>query len=121
MENVMNAPQEVRGRGHPQALWYLAFSEAWERFSFYGMQTLLVLYMANHLLLDDRQERIVGLDRSRRGLHDLHPREWTGCRVQRHAQIAQLSESAGSPLHSFSSEGPTHQDYTHFLFPVTHF
>ncbi len=62
MENVMNAPQEVRGTGHPQALWYLAFSEAWERFSFYGMQTLLVLYMANHLLLDDRQERIVGFE-----------------------------------------------------------
>ena len=62
MENVMNAPREMRGTGHPRALWYLAFSEAWERFSFYGMQTLLVLYMANHLLLEDRQERIIGFE-----------------------------------------------------------
>ena len=29
--------------GHPRGLAYLAFSEAWERFSYYGMQTLLVL------------------------------------------------------------------------------
>jgi hypothetical protein len=24
--------------GHPPGLWYLAFTEAWERFSYYGMQ-----------------------------------------------------------------------------------
>ena len=27
--------------GHPRGLWYLAFTEAWERFSFYGMQCCL--------------------------------------------------------------------------------
>ena len=27
--------------GHPRGLWYLAFTEAWERFSFYGMQASL--------------------------------------------------------------------------------
>ncbi len=37
--------------GHPKGLGYLAFTEAWERFSYYGMQTLLVLYMVNQLLL----------------------------------------------------------------------
>jgi proton-dependent oligopeptide transporter, POT family len=36
--------------GHPKALGYLAFTEAWERFSYYGMQALLVLYLVNHLL-----------------------------------------------------------------------
>ncbi len=36
--------------GHPKGLAYLAFTEAWERFSYYGMQTLLVLYMVHHLL-----------------------------------------------------------------------
>src|SRR6202163_1964513 len=36
--------------GHPRGLAYLAFTEAWERFSFYGMQTLLVLYMVRQLL-----------------------------------------------------------------------
>ena len=29
--------------GHPRGLAYLAFTEAWERFSYYGMQTLLQL------------------------------------------------------------------------------
>jgi len=29
--------------GHPRGLAYLAFTEAWERFSYYGMQSLLVL------------------------------------------------------------------------------
>lgn len=37
--------------GHPKGLAYLAFTEAWERFSYYGMQALLVLYLVNHLLL----------------------------------------------------------------------
>jgi POT family proton-dependent oligopeptide transporter len=37
--------------GHPRGLGYLAFTEAWERFSYYGMQTLLVLYMVRQLLL----------------------------------------------------------------------
>jgi POT family proton-dependent oligopeptide transporter len=36
--------------GHPRALVYLCFGEAWERFSHFGMQSLLVLYMLNHLL-----------------------------------------------------------------------
>ena len=31
--------------GHPKGLAYLAFTEAWERFSYYGMSALLVLYM----------------------------------------------------------------------------
>lgn len=37
--------------GHPRGLGYLAFTEAWERFSFYGMQSLLVLYLAKYLLV----------------------------------------------------------------------
>lgn len=36
--------------GHPKGLAYIVFTEAWERFSFYGMQALLVLYMASYLL-----------------------------------------------------------------------
>ena len=34
--------------GHPKGLYVLFFTEMWERFSFYGMKTLLVLYMINH-------------------------------------------------------------------------
>ena len=44
--------------GHPKGLGYLAFTEAWERFSYYGMQTLLVLYMVQYLLLPGHIERV---------------------------------------------------------------
>lgn len=46
--------------GHPKGLYYLAFTEAWERFSYYGMTALLVLYMVNQLLLPGHVENIVG-------------------------------------------------------------
>jgi POT family proton-dependent oligopeptide transporter len=52
--------------GHPRGLWYLAFTEAWERFSYYGMQALLVLYMVKYLLLPGRIENIVAFDSFRR-------------------------------------------------------
>lgn len=45
---------------HPKGLYYLAFTEAWERFSYYGMTALLVLYMVNQLLLPGHVEHIVG-------------------------------------------------------------
>src|SRR6476619_4824883 len=45
--------------GHPRGLWYLAFTEAWERFSYYGMQSLLVLYMVKYLLLRGRIEHVM--------------------------------------------------------------
>ena len=48
--------------GHPKGLGYLAFTEAWERFSYYGMQALLVLYMVNELLLPGHVENIVGFE-----------------------------------------------------------
>ena len=46
--------------GHPRGLAYLAFAEAWERFSYYGMQTLLVLYMVGQLLHPGHVEHIAG-------------------------------------------------------------
>jgi POT family proton-dependent oligopeptide transporter len=46
--------------GHPKGLFYLAFTEAWERFSFYGMTALLVLYMVNQLLLPGQVENVAG-------------------------------------------------------------
>src|SRR3954467_6990745 len=48
--------------GHPRGLWFLAFTEAWERFSYYGMQSLLVLYMVKYLLLPGRVERVMIFD-----------------------------------------------------------
>jgi POT family proton-dependent oligopeptide transporter len=36
--------------GHPVGLFVLFFTEMWERFSYYGMRALLVLYMADYLI-----------------------------------------------------------------------
>ena len=47
--------------GHPRGLAYLAFTEMWERFSFYGMQSLLVLYMTQELFLDGNIEKVAGI------------------------------------------------------------
>ncbi|WP_114954436.1 peptide MFS transporter [Sphingosinicella terrae] len=52
--------------GHPKGLGYLAFTEAWERFSYYGMQALLVLYMVNELLLPGHVENIALFEPFRR-------------------------------------------------------
>ena len=54
--------------GHPKGLGYLAFTEAWERFSFYGMQALLVLYIVKYLLLPGNVEEVAGME-ALRGLY----------------------------------------------------
>jgi len=46
---------------HPKGLYYLAFTEMWERFSFYGMSALLTLYMVKDLLLPEHASQVVGL------------------------------------------------------------
>lgn len=46
--------------GHPRGLAYLVFAEAWERFSYYGMQALLVLYLTQYLLLPGHIENVAG-------------------------------------------------------------
>jgi POT family proton-dependent oligopeptide transporter len=46
--------------GHPRGLAYIVFTEAWERFSFYGMQALLVLYMAGYLLQPGNVDAVIG-------------------------------------------------------------
>ena len=47
--------------GHPKGLAYLAFTEMWERFSYYGMTALLALYMTKQLLLPGHAEHVAGL------------------------------------------------------------
>ena len=66
--------------GHPRGLGYIAFTEAWERFSYYGMQTLLVLYMTHRLLLPGHVEHVAGfgpfrnlLEAIYRGQLDIQP------------------------------------------------
>lgn len=45
--------QNFEGK-YPKQLWYLFFSEMWERFCFYGMRGMLVVFMVNHLAMDEK-------------------------------------------------------------------
>lgn len=52
----MNAESTIQGddlMGHPRGLAVLFFAEMWERFSFYGMRGLLILYLTKHWLFND--------------------------------------------------------------------
>ncbi len=42
-------------RNHPKGLFILFFAEMWERFSFYGMRALLVLYLTKHFLFEKQE------------------------------------------------------------------
>ncbi len=46
--------------GHPKGLAVLFSTEMWERFSYYGMRALLVLYMVKHLLQPGQAETVIG-------------------------------------------------------------
>jgi len=39
--------------GHPKGLYFLFFTEMWERFSYYGMRAIFILFMTRILLLND--------------------------------------------------------------------
>lgn len=38
---------------YPKQLWYLFFSEMWERFCFYGMRGMLTVFMVSQLMMKD--------------------------------------------------------------------
>ena len=44
--------QNFKGK-YPKQLWYLFFSEMWERFSFYGMRGMLAVFMVSQLNMDE--------------------------------------------------------------------
>src|SRR5437016_5607060 len=46
--------------GHPKGLTFLFGTETWERFSYYGMRALLVLYMVKYLLHPGHVEVVLG-------------------------------------------------------------
>lgn len=65
VDEAIERPPLSQGRvrtffGEPRALAYLAFTEAWERFSYYGMAALLVLYMSQTLFLPGHIEHVAG-------------------------------------------------------------
>jgi len=45
--------------GHPIGLTFLFTTEMWERFSYYGMRALLVLYLTKYILLSGHVEQVL--------------------------------------------------------------
>src|SRR3984893_6390132 len=70
-ETRLTRTGDVNFMGHPKGLFYLAFTEGWERFSFYGMTALVVLYMVNQLLLPGHVEHIGGFSGFRAAVESL--------------------------------------------------
>jgi POT family proton-dependent oligopeptide transporter len=57
--------------GHPAGLGWLSFCELWERFSYYGMQALLVLYLSNYLFLPANIGDVAGMDALRAAIENV--------------------------------------------------
>ncbi|VAV87083.1 Di-tripeptide/cation symporter [hydrothermal vent metagenome] len=45
--------------GHPRGLVILFFTEMWERFSYYGMRGLLIIYLTQHFLFSDERSALI--------------------------------------------------------------
>ncbi len=54
--------------GHPRGLAFLFATEMWERFSYYGMRALLVLYMVKYLFESGRADAVIGYSTLKRVL-----------------------------------------------------
>jgi len=51
--NTIDQIQSFQGK-YPKQLWYLFFSEMWERFCFYGMRGMLTYFMVTQLFMDEK-------------------------------------------------------------------
>ena len=45
--------------GHPRGLAILFLTEMWERFSYYGMRGLLIIYLTQHFLFSDERSALI--------------------------------------------------------------
>lgn len=57
-DQVIDSP-EIEESGHPKGLYTLFFSEMWERFCYYGMRALLLLYLTKSLLKGDNEAFLI--------------------------------------------------------------
>lgn len=55
---LITRPQE-EVVGHPKGLFVLFFAEMWERFSYYGMRALLILYLVRHWMYSDGSANLI--------------------------------------------------------------
>jgi len=53
------ATSVTTSKTHPKGLYVLFATEMWERFNFYGMRALLVLFLANSLRMGERESSII--------------------------------------------------------------
>lgn len=88
--------------GHPAGLAWLSGTEFWERFSYYGMLTLLNLYMVHQLLLPGHVEHIWGFPVFRRFVEGLYgartPQELAAGIVGLYSATVYLTPLAGGAL-----------------------
>ena len=66
LNEVLMTDSEVQGTsaektflGHPRGLFILFLTEMWERFSYYGMRGLLILYLTQHFLFSDEESSVL--------------------------------------------------------------
>jgi POT family proton-dependent oligopeptide transporter len=52
MSATLEQIQDFKGK-YPKQLWYLFFSEMWERFCFYGMRGMLTVFMVSQLMMKE--------------------------------------------------------------------
>jgi len=52
-------PNEKTILGHPRGLFILFLTEMWERFSYYGMRGLLIVYLTQHFLFSDEKSSVL--------------------------------------------------------------
>ena len=51
--------QVIKKQSHPKGLWVLFGTEMWERFNFYGMRTILTLFIINALMMSEEQSSLI--------------------------------------------------------------
>jgi len=76
---ALPAPAASEGTflGHPKGLFVLFLTEMWERFSYYGMRSLLALYMLNYLFIKpDVGKQVLGFNAVAGVFHSLFRETW---------------------------------------------
>ncbi len=56
---MTNSAEQGTIFGHPRGLVVLFFTEMWERFSYYGMRGLLIVYLTQHFLFSDERSSLL--------------------------------------------------------------
>ncbi len=59
MSQIIDNDSANTASGHPRGLYTLFFAEMWERFCYYGMRTLLTLYLVKSLMKGDAEATLM--------------------------------------------------------------